>query len=249
MTAIFGTPIAAVLLAVELLLFEWKPRSFAAGGRRQRRSRRLASAAARQPARCFRSPAISTCRGWRTLPLRRRRRRRRAATRACSPACSTRCEDLFGRLPMHWMWWPAIGGLVVGLGGLSEPRALGVGYDVIGDLLNGHLGVPDVALILAVKAIIWIVALGSGTSGGVLAPLLIMGGALGWLVGQYLPGDAGALGAGRHGGDDGRHHALAADRHPVCRRADAAISRCSAAAAGHRARPMPSPCCCSSARS
>ena len=90
------------------------------------------------------------------------------------------------------MWWPALGGLVVGLGGLIEPRALGVGYDVIGDLLGGHIvrGRPW-SLILLVKAVIWLVALASGTSGGVLAPLLILGGALGWLVGPVLPGEPG----------------------------------------------------------
>ncbi|HKT54283.1 MAG TPA: chloride channel protein, partial [Caulobacteraceae bacterium] len=97
-------------------------------------------------------------------------------------------EDLFQRLPIHWMWWPALGGLIVGLGGLVEPRALGVGYDVIGDLLNGHLLAGAVVAILLVKAVIWLGALSSGTSGGVLAPLLILGGAMGWLVGLALPG-------------------------------------------------------------
>jgi CBS domain-containing protein len=89
------------------------------------------------------------------------------------------------------MWWPALGGLVVGLGGLIEPRALGVGYDVIRDLLTGHLLVKAVLLILLVKAGVWLVALSSGTSGGVLAPLLILGGALGWLIGLVLPGEPG----------------------------------------------------------
>ncbi len=98
------------------------------------------------------------------------------------------CEDVFERLPIHWMWWPAIGGVVVGIGGLIEPRALGVGYDVIRDLLSGHLLVQAVVAILVVKAVIWLVALSSGTSGGVLAPLLILGGALGWLIGLLLPG-------------------------------------------------------------
>jgi chloride channel protein, CIC family len=88
-------------------------------------------------------------------------------------------EDLFLKLPFHFMWWPVIGGLVVGLGGLIEPRALGVGYDTIRELLAGHLLGAAVLGLLATKAIIWSVALGSGTSGGVLAPLLIIGGALG----------------------------------------------------------------------
>jgi CBS domain-containing protein len=86
------------------------------------------------------------------------------------------------------MWWPALGGLVVGLGGLFEPRALGVGYDVIADLLASPMTLQAVLAILLVKGIIWLVALSSGTSGGVLAPLLILGGALGWLVGLLLPG-------------------------------------------------------------
>jgi CBS domain-containing protein len=103
-----------------------------------------------------------------------------------------KAEDLFGALPIHWMWWPALGGLAVGLGGLIEPHALGVGYDVIGDLLGSHLTVRQVVAILLVKSIIWIIALASGTSGGVLAPLLIFGGCLGWLEGQVLPGNAGA---------------------------------------------------------
>jgi CBS domain-containing protein len=86
------------------------------------------------------------------------------------------------------MWWPALGALVVGLGGLVEPRALGVGYDVIRDLLAGHLLAGAVLTILVVKAVIWLAALSSGTSGGVLAPLLILGGAIGWLIGLVLPG-------------------------------------------------------------
>jgi CBS domain-containing protein len=100
-------------------------------------------------------------------------------------------EDAFERLPLHWMWWPALGGLVVGLGGLIEPRALSVGYDVIGELLTGHLLVQAVLTILFVKAVIWLVALSSGTSGGVLAPLLILGGAAGLLAGHWLPGAPG----------------------------------------------------------
>ena len=105
------------------------------------------------------------------------------------------------------MWWPALGGLVVGLGGLIEPRALGVGYDVIADLLAGHATAKAVALILVVKSIIWIVALASGTSGGVLAPLLIFGGCLGWLEGQFPARRRRRLGVARHGGDDGRNDA------------------------------------------
>jgi CBS domain-containing protein len=101
-------------------------------------------------------------------------------------------EDAFLKLPIHWMWWPAIGGLVVGLGGLVAPRALGVGYPVIRDLFAGHLVGGVVLALLVAKAVMWSVALGSGTSGGVLAPLLIMGGALGAAESGFIPlGDAG----------------------------------------------------------
>ncbi|WP_394781362.1 chloride channel protein, partial [Undibacterium sp.] len=99
-----------------------------------------------------------------------------------------RVEDLFGKLPLHWAWWPAIGGVAVGIGGYIEPRALGVGYDVIGDLLANHLALQVVLGLLLVKAVIWVIALGSGTSGGVLAPLLIIGAGLGVLLAPWLPG-------------------------------------------------------------
>jgi CBS domain-containing protein len=85
------------------------------------------------------------------------------------------------------MWWPAIGGLAVGVGGLIAPRALGVGYDTIGLLLAGNLAVGATASLLIVKGLIWSFSLGSGTSGGVLAPLLMMGGALGVLESLFLP--------------------------------------------------------------
>ena len=189
MTAIFGTPVAAVLLAVELLLFEWRPRSF------------VPVAAACLTAFLLRPVffeagalfpfAADPVLPWWGLP----------ACAAVGVAAGLqsglltlllyRLEDAFERLPIHWMWWPALGGLVVGLGGLAEPRALGVGYDVIADLLTGNLAVRAVLLILVVKAAIWLVALSSGTSGGVLAPLLILGGAMGWLVGLGLPGSPG----------------------------------------------------------
>jgi hypothetical protein len=97
------------------------------------------------------------------------------------------CEDAFDRLPVHWQWWPAVGGVVVGLGGLVFPQALGVGYDVIGSLLSGHAALGLIAGVLLVKPLIWAAALGSGTSGGVLAPLLMMGAALGGLEQRFLP--------------------------------------------------------------
>ncbi|MDE2006775.1 MAG: chloride channel protein, partial [Rhodospirillales bacterium] len=96
-------------------------------------------------------------------------------------------EDAFQRLPLHWMYWPMIGGLVVGLGGLIDPRALGVGYTQIDALLAGRMAAGPALELLVVKAAIWAIALGSGTSGGVLAPLLIMGGCAGALASLVLP--------------------------------------------------------------
>jgi chloride channel protein, CIC family len=98
-------------------------------------------------------------------------------------------EDEFQKLRIHWMWWPALGGLVIGLGGLVFPQALGVGYDTIGALLQGDVPRKVILGVLLVKSIIWAVSLGSGTSGGVLAPLLMMGGALGGLEAMVLPAE------------------------------------------------------------
>ncbi|MCJ2123494.1 chloride channel protein [Methylobacterium sp. J-077] len=186
MTAIFGTPVAAVLLAVEVLLFEWRPRSLVPV------TVGAVTAACWRPALFEAGPLFpftdNPALPWWGLP----------ACAVLGIACGlisgvlTRAlyalEDGFGRLPIHWMWWPALGALVVGLGGLVEPRALGVGYDVIRDLLAGHMLASTVLTILVVKAAIWLAALSSGTSGGVLAPLLILGGAIGWLIGLVLPG-------------------------------------------------------------
>lgn len=191
MTAVFGTPVAAVLLAVELLLFEWRPRSMIpvalAACAAEVTREALANAGLLRSAPLFPMAAHTT------LPP--------SVIAGAIPvgiACGalawlmTRCvygaEDLFGRLPLHWMWWPAIGGLVVGVGGLIDPRALGVGYDTIGAELAGHLALGTLAVLLAVKLVIWASALGSNTSGGILAPLLMLGAALGGLLGGVLPG-------------------------------------------------------------
>ena len=186
MTAIFGTPTAAVLLAVELLLFEWKPRSFipvavaalvAIALRPLFFGKTPLFAMAAQPVLPWWGFGLCVLLGI-VIGLQS----------GLFTILLYRCEDLFERLPIHWMWWPALGGLVVGLGGLIQPRALGVGYDIIEDLLHDHLTVAVVVSILLVKSGIWLVSLSSGTSGGVVAPLLILGGALGWLLGLAVPG-------------------------------------------------------------
>jgi CIC family chloride channel protein len=110
-------------------------------------------------------------------------------------------EDAFRRLPIHWMWWPAIGAIAIGVGGFFAPHALGVGYDTIGLLLgspNWIVGVAQISMsaiiiLLIAKSIMWSVALGSGTSGGVLAPLLIMGGSLGAILSLFAPAGVTAL--------------------------------------------------------
>jgi CIC family chloride channel protein len=88
---------------------------------------------------------------------------------------------------VHWMWWPAIGGLIIGVGGIFEPHALGVGYDVIDQELTGRAGVSLIVGILIVKTLIWSLSLGSGTSGGVLAPVFMIGGAIGAVEGMAFP--------------------------------------------------------------
>ena len=93
-------------------------------------------------------------------------------------------EDMFEHLHVHWMWWPAIGGFGIGIGGLFFPRGLGVGYDNIAQLLHGNAPMALIVGILIAKSLMWAFSLGSGTSGGVLAPLLMIGGAVGALAGH-----------------------------------------------------------------
>ena len=188
MSATFAAPVAAVLLAVELLLFEWKPRSLIPVALAS-----AAAAAARRflldPGPLFPVPEHASNIGLEGLL-------------ACVVAgilagilsmLLTRAvyasEDAFAKLPIHWMWWPAIGGLAIGIGGLIFPQALGVGYDTIGMLLQGNVAIKVIVGILLVKSAIWAISLGSGTSGGVLAPLLMMGGALGGIEAMFLPAE------------------------------------------------------------
>jgi len=186
MSATFASPVAAVLLAVELLLFEWKPRSVIPVA--------LASATAAAVRRTiiglgplFPVPSHPIFIGFEGLLGCIVVGILAGALSALLTLAVYAAEDAFQLLPIHWMWWPAIGGLVIGLGGVIFPQALGVGYDLIGALLQGHVAVGTLLGILLVKSTIWAIALGSGTSGGVLAPLLMMGGALGGLEAMFLP--------------------------------------------------------------
>jgi len=188
MSATFASPMAAALLAVELLLFEWKPRSVIPVV--------LASATAAVVRRyiiglgpLFPVPAHPVFIGPDGLLGCVLIGLLVGALSALLTVSVYAAEDFFGKLPIHWMWWPAIGGLVVGIGGWVFPHALGVGYDSIGLLLKGDTPVRMMLGLLFVKWVIWSVSLGSGTSGGVLAPLLTMGGALGGLMAIVLPNE------------------------------------------------------------
>src|SRR5213083_2703827 len=188
MSATFASPVAAVLLAVELLLFEWKPRSLIPVA--------LASAVAAVVRRyllgfgpLFPVPAHPLFIGPKGLLGCALVGLLAGVLSALLTLSVYAAEDTFQKLPIHWMWWPAIGGLAIGLGGLIFPQALGVGYDTIGALLQGSVTTKVILGVLLVKWFIWAVSLGSGTSGGVLAPLLMMGGALGGLEAMFLPNE------------------------------------------------------------
>jgi len=185
MTTVFGTPIAAIMLAVELLLFEWTPRSFVPVA--------VAAIVAEVGRVALGMPSpLFPFHG--TMPIGLEGLAAWVFIGIAGGLLSVgltqlvyACEDGFLKLPIHWMWWPMIGGLVVGIGGLIEPHALSVGYDNIARMLAGGAILKIALLLLVVKAIIWAVALGSGTSGGILAPLLIMGGAMGAALDGWLP--------------------------------------------------------------
>jgi len=188
MSATFAAPVAAVLLAVELLLFEWKPRSLIPVA--------LASAMAAVVRRyilgfgpLFPVPVHPLFIGPKGLLGCALVGLLAGILSAVLTLSVYAAEDGFQRLKIHWMWWPAIGGLAIGLGGLVFPQALGVGYDTIGALLQGSVTTRVILGVLLVKWFIWAVSLGSGTSGGVLAPLLMMGGALGGLEAMFLPNE------------------------------------------------------------
>jgi H+/Cl- antiporter ClcA/CBS domain-containing protein len=190
MSAVFATPIAAILLAVELLLFEWRPRSF------------IPVAVASVVASLLRVPLLGAA------PIFPVPAHDSLGVTVILAAFGVGIivgfasglltgmvyffEDAFLKLPIHWMWWPALGALVVGIGGWFDPRVLGVGYELIHGLLRGEIVGAALLSLLLLKAFVWSVSLGSGTSGGVLAPLLIIGGALGAWLGHWLPwGDVG----------------------------------------------------------
>ncbi len=184
MTAIFGSPISATLLAIELLLFEFRPRSFLPVA--------FATATAmslRVPlfgsGPMFLLPAIPEASNSALLCY--------AAEGIVMGICAVAIaksvywiEDMFEHLPIHWMWWPALGGLAVGMIGFFYPDTMGIGYDNIDRMLSGAFAGKALAVFCFMKFLSWAIALGSGTSGGTLAPIFTIGGGLGVLTGEYL---------------------------------------------------------------
>ncbi|MBS1503560.1 MAG: chloride channel protein, partial [Bacteroidetes bacterium] len=184
MAAIFGTPIAAIFLAVELLLFEFSPRAIlpvamacitgAAGHHLLFES---------GPVFPMPDVAIPTNGALAVYSL-------MGVVVGFLAMALTRAvyviEDAFEKLPIHWMWWPAIGGIVVGIVGYFAPHTLGVGYDNITTLLSGTTPLKLAISLCVLKFLSWAIALGSGTSGGTLAPLMTMGGGAGAIIGFVL---------------------------------------------------------------
>ena len=186
MAATFSCPLSAVLLAVELLLFEWRPRSLVPVA--------MACATAGALRRLLLGPGPIFPMSYTTAPMVHQSMLGAvflgmlcAFTGVGLSRAIHWVEHLYERLPIHWMWYPAIGGLFVGLGGVVFPHALGTGYDVIRHFVNDDFTWKLIAGVLVVKVLIWIFALSSNTAGGILAPLLMIGAAMGAAFSHLLP--------------------------------------------------------------
>jgi CBS domain-containing protein len=181
MAATFGSPVSAVLLAVELLLFELRARSL------------IPVALAAAAATAVRIALVGTAPAFQAsdfLPANATSLAVYALVGALVGVASVgvtklvyAVEDGFEKLPIHWMWWPALGGIAVGLVGLVSPHTLGVGYDNIDHILSGRLTIAAMAILCGWKMVSWMISLGSGTSGGTLAPLFTIGGGVGAVLG------------------------------------------------------------------
>jgi H+/Cl- antiporter ClcA/predicted transcriptional regulator len=184
MAAIFGSPVAAVLLAIELLLFEFRPRSIIPVALAAVTAAGIHMSIA-GPTPIFampnlQPPPIAALFAYILL----------GGVMGVFAVGVTRTvywiEDGFERLPIHWMWWPALGAVVVGIVGWLKPDTLGVGYYNIREILSHQMTIGSIAVLCALKFVSWSVSLGSGTSGGTLAPLLTFGGGLGALLGSAV---------------------------------------------------------------
>lgn len=192
MTATFGSPVSAVLLAIELLLFEYRPRSIIPVA--------LAAVTAEGMRMMFVGMAPVFAMSDLAVPTGAALAIYLAigALMGCAAAGVTKLiyaiEDAFEELPIHWMWWPAIGAVAVGVMGYLVPATLGVGYGNISGALNGQFTAGALLTLAAAKLISWSISLGSGTSGGTMAPLFTIGGALGGAMGIGIATVAPGLG-------------------------------------------------------
>jgi CIC family chloride channel protein len=184
MSAIFGSPIAAIFLAIELLLFEFSPRSIipvsiacVVGAVGHYLLFEAGPVFAMPPIYLPESKAVITY-SFMGIII--------GLLSILVTKTVYFIEDAFEKLPLSWMWWPAIGGLIVGTVGYFAPHTLGVGYENITELLSGHMPVQFLFSLCILKFISWAFALGSGTSGGTLAPLLTIGGATGALLSIFI---------------------------------------------------------------
>lgn len=186
MSATFMAPLSAILLAVELLLFEWRPRSLipvAVASVTAAALRRLLLGS--NP--IFAMPLMTTPVHEIVIPSSLLLGLIAGLLAVVLSKSIYFFEDFFEKLPIHWAWWPAISGVVIGLGGLVYPPVLGVGYTVIQRLISGEFAWSLILGVLIVKSLIWSFSLGSGTSGGILAPLIMIGGGVGAVIGHVFP--------------------------------------------------------------
>jgi H+/Cl- antiporter ClcA len=198
MSATFAAPMAAILLAVELLLFEWRPRSLipVAVASIMAGALRISWLGAGP---LFPVEMHTAVHLWPTMlvagPLGILVGFAAAGLSRMMYGFEDAFEHLCGRLRVHWMWWPAIGGIGIGVGGFFFPRGLGVGYDNIAELLRGNAPLGLLLGLIIAKSLMWAFSLSSGTSGGVLAPLLMIGAATGETLARlaHMPGDTQAL--------------------------------------------------------
>ena len=187
MSAIFNSPIAAIFLAIELLLFEFSPRSIipvalacitgAAGHHLFFENHPVFELA---NGITINTPSNMALLIYSVMGI---------LIGLLSVGITKLVyliEDYFEKLPIHWMWWPAIGGVAVGVIGYFAPRTLGVGYNNITDILSGSITIQAIIFLCLMKFISWVIALGSGTSGGTLAPLLTIGSAIGTIMGSII---------------------------------------------------------------
>jgi CIC family chloride channel protein len=190
MSATFNTPIAGVILAIELLLFEFKSRSF------------IPLVIASTIATAVHMQLLGTGPMFTVAAMDFGIPRALLFYVLLGGLCGLAAvgfskllywtEDQFEKLPIDDLWWPAIGAIGLGIIGYFVPRVLGVGYDTISDILNANLALKLLVVVMLAKAVALVVSLGSGTSGGLLAPMFMssaaMGGVFALGVDRIFPG-------------------------------------------------------------